>query len=73
MDELHALLTPLCLLVIYAFFHGVFITILTHHTILDRFRVRDDFTLRQELGMLDELWLGYLRCVLLLLILDVVM
>ena len=61
---MHAFLALLCLLVIYAFFHGVdiFITILTHHTILDRFRVRGDVTIRQEL-----------RCVLLLLIGDVVM
>ena len=73
MDELHVLLTLLGLFVIYAFFHGVhiFISILTHHTILDRFRIRDGVAL--DLGLIEKLGPGHLRYVLLLLISYVVM
>ena len=70
MDELHALLTRLGLLIVYAFLHGVdfFIPILTHHTILDRFRIGNGVALRLELGLSGKLRLGRLGDVLLLLI-----
>ena len=73
MDELHVLLTLLGLFVIYAFFHRVyiFISILTHHTIFDRFRIRDGVSL--DLGLIEKLGPGHLRYVLLLLISYVVM
>ena len=68
LNELHSLFTLLGLLVIYAFFHciDIFINLLTHQTILDRFRIGSEVTLILEL----KLWLSYLRCVFLLLISD---